>query len=325
MEKNKNIYIVNIFPRGKHWAEGFLVGAGGKYLKSKIPMIFGHFIRDFLIDLLYTFIVNKIKSTDPIYICNEGENHRYYQYIIDIFPTYNIKIISDFFNSFPKRPFLDKDYTIINVIPIGFRSDFEPDNNIFPSVLKNMNILLENTHWPCGIFYYKRLMFGYNLLFKYRNDLLSPNETNNTFIILRKNKNKNIFSSRTIFNEKEYVEYVKTKYPNAEIIYPDELDITQLSLLLQTAKNIFTYHGSCLYNLFLCSKKLEKVYEFKPSLFVDTGTGISTSDFDSETIKQTLTENIGENFKWTIITFEFINKNNNNSKYETILPLNFID
>jgi len=316
MEKKKNIYLVNIFPPGKYWKEGYLVGAGGRYLKSKIPAIFGHFIRDFIMDLLYTFIVNKIKSNDQIYICNKGENHRYYQYIIDIFPTYNIKIISDF---------LDKDYTIINVFPIGIRFDLEPDNNICPYVLKNMNIhFSKNKHLPFGTLYFKRLVFGYNLLFKYRNDLLSQNETNNTFIILRKNKNC-CWSSRTILNENEYVEYVKTKYPNAEIIYPEELDIKQLSLLLQTAKNIFTYHGSCLYNLFLCSKKLEKVYEFKPSLFVDTGTGISTSDFDSEIIKQTLTENIGENFKWTIVPFEFINKNNNNSKYETILPLNFLD
>ena len=318
MEKNENIYLVNIFPPGKYWKEGYLVGAGAKYLKSKIPKIYGHFIRDFIMDLLYTFIVNKIKSNDEIYIWNKGENHRYYQYIIDIFPTYNIKIISDF---------LDKDYTIINVFPIGFRFDLEPDNNILcPYVLKNMNIYLsKNKHFLFRIPYYKRLIFGYNLLFKYRNDLLSQNETNNTFVILRKNKNKNIFSSRTILNENEYVKYVKTKYPNAEIIYPEELDIKQLSLLLQTAKNIFTYHGSCLYNLFLCSKKLEKVYEFKPSLLVDTDTCISTSDFDSEIIKQTLTENIGENFKWTIVPFEFINKNNNNSKYETILPLNFLD
>lgn len=324
MEQKKNIYYINIFPNiRKYWPCGFLVGAGGKYLKSKIPKIFGHFIRDFIMDLLYTFIVYKIKSDDPIYICNEGEHHRYYQYIIDIFPTYNIKIIDDF-NSLKKEIHYNEDYTIINVFPIGFRTDLKPDNNIFPSVLKNMNILFKKSPMPVGTLYFKRLLFGYNLFFKYRNDLLSQNETNNTFIILRKNANKNIFSSRIILNEKEYVEYIKKKYHNANIIYLEELDINQTSLLLQTAKNIFTYHGSCLYNLFLCSKKLEKVYEFKPSLFIDTDTCISTSDFDSEIIKQVMTENIGEKFKWTIIPFDFINKNNNNTNYETILPLNFL-
>ena len=314
---SEKIYILNIFPnKKKYWSSGFLVGAGGRYLKSKIPMIFGHFIRDFICDVLFKLQQLEINTTDNIYICNFGKNHRYYQFIIDILPTYNIKIINSLDNIEEKK-------NIIDISPLGQNINFLPEINIFPSVLKNIKI--SNILTPGGIFYYKRLMFGYNLLFKYRNDLLSQNETNNTFIILRKNKNKNIFSSRTILNENEYVEYVKTKYPNAEIIYPEELDIKQLSLLLQTAKNIFTYHGSCLYNLFLCSKKLEKVYEFKPSLFVDTDTCISTTDFDSEIIKQVMTENIGEKFKWTIVPFDFINKNNNNTNYETILPLNFLD